>query len=152
MSSRCDSLSLEYRFQFCDFSHTFWGERTLTRILLYPKLPNLAARVSWGRTVWRKEIDGEKMSQYRLGELSGTTRDAIQKIEAGKTLFPRNIMGIGKALDLPPAWLMFGAEQIDKLSERILEAAFALHDMPEEQQNAMIDHILKMAAQSKPSD
>ena len=48
------------------------------------------------------------LTQAKLGELVGNNRDAVQKIENGKSLQPRNTMDLAEALDVNPAWLQFG--------------------------------------------
>ena len=53
----------------------------------------------------RREKD---LTQTKLGELVGNNRAAVQKIENGKSLRPRNTMDIAEALDINPAWLQFG--------------------------------------------
>jgi transcriptional regulator with XRE-family HTH domain len=53
----------------------------------------------------RKE---KKLTQAKLGELVGNNRAAVQKIENGKSLQPRNTMDLAEALDVNPAWLQFG--------------------------------------------
>lgn len=43
-----------------------------------------------------------------LGELTGSSQSAIQKIENGKSLRPRKIETIAEVVGINPAWLMFG--------------------------------------------
>jgi transcriptional regulator with XRE-family HTH domain len=48
------------------------------------------------------------LTQAELGELAGTNRAALQKIENRKSLQPRNTMDLAEARDVNPAWLQFG--------------------------------------------
>ena len=48
------------------------------------------------------------LTQAELGELVGNNRAAVQKIENGYSLQPRNPMDLAEALDVNPAWLQFG--------------------------------------------
>ncbi len=69
-------------------------------------------------------IDARKekgLTQARLGEKSGTNQAVIQKIENGRSLMPRSIMRIAKALDVNPAWLMFGSEFAGR-STRVIDS------------------------------
>ena len=47
-------------------------------------------------------------TQEQLAALAGTNQAVIQKIENGRSLRPRRINEIAAALDVSPAWLMFG--------------------------------------------
>ncbi|MES9843900.1 MAG: helix-turn-helix transcriptional regulator [Candidatus Sedimenticola sp. 6PFRAG5] len=48
------------------------------------------------------------LSQAKLGKSAGVSWYVIQKIEEGKTLQPRCLKQIAKALDVNPAWLQYG--------------------------------------------
>jgi len=48
------------------------------------------------------------LTQTEAAELAGIRQQSWQSIEDGKTLKPRNIIGIAKALNCDPAWLMNG--------------------------------------------
>jgi transcriptional regulator with XRE-family HTH domain len=48
------------------------------------------------------------LTQAELGELAGTNRAALQKIENGKSSRPRMIMELAETLGVNPAWLQFG--------------------------------------------
>ena len=50
----------------------------------------------------------KNLTQAELGELAGTNRAALQKIENRKSLQPRNTMDLAEALGVNPAWLQFG--------------------------------------------
>ncbi|WP_078487626.1 helix-turn-helix domain-containing protein [Solemya velesiana gill symbiont] len=65
------------------------------------ELDTLAKRLTWART--RKGL-----CQMELGELTGSSQSAIQKIENGKSLRPRKIETIAEVVGINPAWLMFG--------------------------------------------
>jgi DNA-binding XRE family transcriptional regulator len=61
------------------------------------------------------------LSQRMLGLAVGLTKFAIQKMEAGRNTRPRDIEAIGAALDISPAWLLFGTPVHDELSLDALE-------------------------------
>lgn len=48
------------------------------------------------------------LTQTEAAELAGIRQQSWQSIEDGKTLKPRNIIGIAKALNCDPGWLMNG--------------------------------------------
>lgn len=48
------------------------------------------------------------LTQTEAAEKAGIRQQSWQSIEDGKTLKPRNIVGIGKALNCDPSWLMNG--------------------------------------------
>ena len=54
------------------------------------------------------------LTQDELAREADTNQAAIQKIENGKSLRPRNIMDISKVLNVNPAWLQFGEPWADK--------------------------------------
>jgi transcriptional regulator with XRE-family HTH domain len=49
-----------------------------------------------------------KLSQQRLGEMTGTSQAVIQKIENGFSKRPRELEKIAQVLGVSPQWLMFG--------------------------------------------
>ncbi|OOZ37442.1 hypothetical protein BOW51_02550 [Solemya velesiana gill symbiont] len=50
----------------------------------------------------------KNITRKQLGQLSGTDQSVIQKIENGRTQMPRQIEAIAAAVDVNPAWLLFG--------------------------------------------
>ena len=52
------------------------------------------------------------LTQDELALLSGTNQAVIQKIENGKSLRPRKLDVIADALNITPAWLLYGDEKI----------------------------------------
>ena len=81
------------------------------------------------------------MTQEGLAKAAGVTREAIAQIETGRTLRTRDIMDLAKALDVSPAWLQFGAEAIDGLSEAALAAALDLDGLDEDGKQLVLDMI-----------
>ncbi len=47
-------------------------------------------------------------TQTKVDKMAGSNKLAIQKIENGKAVHPKNIMELAKALGVNPAWLQFG--------------------------------------------
>lgn len=50
------------------------------------------------------------LTQSELAERVSLKQQAIQLIEAGKTLQPRCILGLARALKCDPSWLLYGDE------------------------------------------
>lgn len=81
------------------------------------------------RIIARREAMG--LSQAKLGELSGASQASIQRIEAGETRSPRNLLDLARALRTTPEYLTGGSEdpQDDGVSEaRLPYKAPADHD------------------------
>lgn len=88
-------------------------------------------------------------TQEQLAAAAGTTQAVIQKIENGKSLRPRRIEEIAKALEADPAWLMFGAQAVGDLDDEAMEVATAWSKLPEPHRSALKDAILNMVAGGK---
>ena len=58
------------------------------------------------------------LTQDELALLSGTNQAVIQKIENGKSLRPRKLDVIADALNITPAWLLYGDEKNTQLTPR----------------------------------
>ena len=56
------------------------------------------------------------LTQDELALLSGTNQAVIQKIENGKSLRPRKLDVIADALNITPAWLVYGDEKNTQLT------------------------------------
>lgn len=89
----------------------------------------------------RKELG---WTQMYLAEQVGTSQAVIQKIENGKSLRPRILEQIAEALEVKPAWLMFGVEEVGELNEEAIELARAWSRLSEPHRSAMKDAILKI--------
>ena len=89
----------------------------------------------------RKELG---WTQMFLAEQVGTSQAVIQKIENGKSLRPRILEQIADSLDVKPAWLMFGVEEVGELNEEAIELARAWARLSEPHRSAMKDAILKI--------
>ena len=70
-------------------------------------------------------------TQDELARSAGVTRDVIAMIETGRTKRPRQLEKIAEALNVSPAWLAFGDELIDELSEEDLRRAARLKSLPD---------------------
>ncbi len=62
-------------------------------------------------------------TQEQLARQAGTNQAVIQKIENGKSLRPRKINEIAEVLGVNPAWLMFGEEAENSLSQDAIAVA-----------------------------
>ena len=84
-------------------------------------------------------------SQEFLAQRADTSQAVIQKIENGKSLRPRNIEHIADALDVRPAWLMFGVNEVENLDEEAVQVARAWTRLKEPERSAMKDTIRRLA-------
>lgn len=107
------------------------------------KLETLGARLRWAR-------QQKGWTQQELANRSGTTQDVVQKIENGKSRRPRNIEKLATVLDVSPAWLQFGMEELDTLSEDGVEIALEASKLSPEQRAIIIQTI--RALQDQKSD
>ncbi len=94
----------------------------------------------------RKELG---LTQTELASRVGTSQAVIQKIENGKSLRPRILGDLAKALAVKPAWLMFGIEEMGDLSEEAIELGLAWARLKEPHRTAMKDAILRIGHPSK---
>jgi transcriptional regulator with XRE-family HTH domain len=83
-------------------------------------------------------------TQTELADKVGTSQAVIQKIENGKSLRPRILEELARALDVKPAWLMFGVEEAGELSEDAIELARAWARLKEPHRSAMREAILRI--------
>lgn len=85
-------------------------------------------------------------TQKQLAEMTGSNQAAIQKIENGKSLRPRNVLKLAEALQVSPAWLQFGDVQLDEeLDDETLEMADAWSKLPEPHRSSIKQAVLRMA-------
>ncbi len=83
-------------------------------------------------------------SQQGLANQAGTSQAVIQKIENSKSLRPRNIVAIAEALEVEPAWLMFGSNGTSPVSEEAIRVAKAWSTLEEPDRGAVRDNILRL--------
>jgi transcriptional regulator with XRE-family HTH domain len=84
-------------------------------------------------------------TQHQLAAAVGTSQAVIQRIEAGKCNHPRILTELAEALDVSPAWLMFGVEVIDDLEQEAIETAKAWSRLMEPQRTALKEMIIRIA-------
>ncbi len=101
---------------------------------------NLGARVT--RTRLRKG-----WTQHELADNVGTSQAVVQRIETGKCVHPRNIDRIATALNVTPAWLMFGTVVMDDLDDEAIQTAKVWSTLQEPHRSALKEMILKIAAE-----
>lgn len=97
----------------------------------FPKLSTLAQRVMWARK--RKGWSQEELAD----RTPGSTRAQLQKIENAITLRPRNMDELAKTLEVPPAWLQFGHEELSNLSDAAIQLAVDWESLSPETQRAI---------------
>ena len=83
-------------------------------------------------------------TQTELAERVGTSQAVVQKIENGKSLRPRILEQLADALDVKPAWLMFGVEEAGELSDDAIELARAWARLKEPHRTAMREAIMRI--------
>ena len=101
--------------------------------------------LGWRLRRRRKELG---LTQTELADKVGTSQAVIQKIENGKSLRPRILEEIAAALDVKPAWLMFGVEEAGELSDEAIELARAWARLKEPHRTAMREAILRIGVRS----
>ncbi len=89
----------------------------------------------------RKELN---LTQTELAIRVGTSQAVIQKIENGKSLRPRILGDLSAVLEVQPAWLMFGIEDMVDLSDEAIELGRAWAKLKEPHRTAMKDAILRI--------
>ena len=86
-------------------------------------------------------------TQHQLAANVGTSQAVVQRIETGKCKHPRIIHQLASALDVSPAWLMYGVNVIDGLDEEAIETARAWSELSEPHRSALREMILAVAAE-----
>ncbi len=84
-------------------------------------------------------------TQHQLAAAVGTSQAVIQRIEAGKCNHPRILSELAEALEVSPAWLMFGVRVIEGLEQEAIETARAWSRLMEPQRTALKEMILQIA-------
>jgi transcriptional regulator with XRE-family HTH domain len=85
------------------------------------------------------------LSQEALAVRASTSREVIQKIENGKSLRPRKIVAIAKALDVEPSWLMFGGnESLLNLSSEAIAIAKAWSELSEPERDSVRSSLMRL--------
>jgi len=84
-------------------------------------------------------------TQHQLAAAVGTSQAVIQRIEAGKCNHPRILSELAEALDVSPAWLMFGVNVIEGLEQEAIETARAWSQLMEPQRTVLKEMILRIA-------
>lgn len=84
-------------------------------------------------------------TQHQLAAAVGTSQAVIQRIEAGKCNHPRILSELAGALDVSPAWLMFGVNVIEGLEQEAIETARAWSRLTEPQRTVLKEMILRIA-------
>lgn len=94
-----------------------------------------------GRVLQRRVQLG--LSQAQLAEQAGSSQQTIQKIEGGIIKRPRNIKALAEALQESPAWLQFGAREIDNLDRDVIMTAVTLQSLPKSLREGFKNAILE---------
>ncbi len=76
-------------------------------------------------------------TQEELATRASTSQAVIQKIENSKSLRPRNILALARALAVDPSWLMFGVSETETLSPEAIALAKAWSALSEPERNSV---------------
>ena len=109
-------------------------DRRSTEIKALPNLTSLGERVKWAR----KE---KGMSQAVLADKVGTDQTTISQIERGIIIQPRNPNRLAEVLDISEAWMAYGKEDIDKLTNRSINLALAFETLTDADK-AILENVL----------
>lgn len=90
-----------------------------------------------GGRVTRRRVD-KGWSQQRLAAVVKTSQAVIQRIETGKCAHPRILEVLAAALDVTPAWLLYGVTPIEGLSVDALDVARTWAALPELQRHRVV--------------
>lgn len=90
----------------------------------------------------RREALG--MTQEEVARAAGTDQTQYQKVEAGLTKHPRNLEQIAAAVQVSPAWLLYGVEEVDQLTREGIALALAWQDLPDDDKKAIQTLIRKL--------
>jgi transcriptional regulator with XRE-family HTH domain len=66
------------------------------------------------------------LTQEKLADLAGTNQAVVQKIENGRSNFPRKIREIASALNVNPGWLLFGEGESNNIADELKEVKAAV--------------------------
>ena len=103
-----------------------------------PKLKTIGQRVRWARKA-------RGMSQQELADAACLDQTTISSLERDGIENPRKLGPLADALGVPQAWLRFGVANIEKLSQKQVEAMFALADLSDDDQSAVIALIDRLS-------
>ncbi len=84
-------------------------------------------------------------SQEYLASRADTSQAVIQKIENAKSLRPRNIEAIADALDVHPAWLVFGVRETSEIDEEAVQVARAWSKLKDPERSTMRETINRLS-------
>jgi transcriptional regulator with XRE-family HTH domain len=88
---------------------------------------------------------GKGWTQHELAARVGTSQAVVQRIETGKCRHPRIIHELAQALEVSPAWLMYGNHVIEDLEEEAIDTARVWSRLAEPHRSALKDMILRVA-------
>ncbi|MFT5176344.1 MAG: transcriptional regulator with XRE-family HTH domain [Gammaproteobacteria bacterium] len=127
-----------------DSHFTTTGCKALDRDAMAQYTPQISDELGLGARM-RARRRNLRWTQTQLADKVGTSQAVIQKIENGKSLRPRILESLAVALEVRPAWLMFGVEEVgDDLAEDAIEMARAWTRLKEPHRTAMRDAILSI--------
>lgn len=106
--------------------------------------PPLTAAETLG-TRLRTARQRKSWTQQTLASRATTTQSVIQKIEEGKSLRPRNIVAIARALGVEPSWLMFGVKRTAPLSPEALAVAKAWSELAESERRNLKEKVTQLS-------
>lgn len=93
----------------------------------------------------REARERNGLTQQELGEAMGVDQQRIQKLETGvtKTYKERFVIDLAGKLDVSPAWLALGEEDIEKLSGEAFDVARMWDQLSAESRSKILIIVLK---------
>lgn len=88
-------------------------------------------------------------TQQRLADAVGTSQAVVQRIETGKCRHPRIIDELAEALDVSPAWLMYGSRVVEDLEREAIETATAWSRLGEPHRSTLRDMIFRFVREAE---
>jgi transcriptional regulator with XRE-family HTH domain len=104
----------------------------------HPAVETLATRLRTAR-------NRRGWTQQDLAIRACTSQAVIQKIEFGKSLRPRNIVTIAKALEVEPSWLMFGVSETAQISPEAIAVAKAWSELSEPERSSVRESVMRLS-------
>lgn len=98
-----------------------------------PSLRTVGERVAWAR-------ERARLTQLQLADRIGRTQQHVSALEKNKLGSPGKalIMKVSKELEVPAAWLLFGIEELEMLSEEAIRLALEWEQIPDDDMKKII--------------
>ena len=92
------------------------------------------------------------LSQEELAKVANVSQQTISYIEQGKRDNPRSLNRIAAALGVPEAFLRYGEADLNTLDATVMDLAFRVARMTQEDQSKLEDYIALIEKASLPNN